>query len=994
MRKITFLKMMLVAIALIVGSTSAFAQVVISQVYGGGGNSGATYKNDFIELYNRGTSPVSLNGWSVQYTSATGATWTNQTNLPNVTLNPGYYYLIQEAAGTGVATALPTPDATGTINLSGTAGKVALCNNTIALTSASFTSTSPTGSSIVDFVGFGTTANNYEGTGSTPAPSNTTSILRNSGGLVDTNDNSKDFTTGNPTPRNTSNFQSTESSAPVTFSVPATGSYFSTQNVTLSSITSGAKIYYTLDSSDPSASGTRVLYTTAIAVTTTTTIKAIAYNASDANPSGITNVVLTFPTFTTVADIATLRAGLQDGTIYKLISQPLLTFQDAVGKVKFIQDATAGIVIYDNSAKITTTYTIGDKLSNLYCTLQTYNGMLEIIPSADPGAAVSSGNPVTPATATLATIGNYIGQLVTVKNLKITGSGNFASATAYVINDGTAGVLRTAYSDLPYITTPTAIPTANQDITGVVNMYSSTEVDLIPRTAADFNETIFTTISTGSGIWSSSSSWTSNSVPTSNSKVVVNNDLTIDQDATVNNLTINSGAKLTLNTGRTLTATTFNINSDASGTGTFIDNGTTTISGTATVNQNLSSYRTWYLSSPVSSATPSGMDRIKYYDETTNTWSSPVTTMNEKIGYLVVPNSGVTNIQFSGSLNTGDKTITLTRSASNTSKPGFNLIGNPYPSYLDWSKVLTTANAAVMPTTTMWYRTKDGSAYKFWTVNGDGISCPNGASQYIPPMQAFWVRTNANNSSLNLTNDMRSHAPGTDYLLKSPAVKNTERTLLRLQVSNDTNTDEALIYFSANAANGLDVYDSPKMSNEDVTIPEIFTRMGSEQLVINAMNSIPLNQEIALGFVASNATSFSIKANEVRNLPADLKVILKDNVTKAETDLTNGTTVYSFSPLTTTGDRFSVIFRSASATTGLDNQSAKQVQVYSNAKNQLTVLYKDAVNDASFVSVYNTMGQRLINQRLNGSSTVLNGTFPAGVYIVNVNNVTRKVVVE
>src|SRR5687768_13456695 len=94
--------------------------IVISQVYGGGGNSGATLRNDFIELFNRGTSPVSLSGWSVQYASSAGTTW-QKTDLSAVTLQPGQYYLIQEAQGAGGTTNLPTPDATGAIAMSATA---------------------------------------------------------------------------------------------------------------------------------------------------------------------------------------------------------------------------------------------------------------------------------------------------------------------------------------------------------------------------------------------------------------------------------------------------------------------------------------------------------------------------------------------------------------------------------------------------------------------------------------------------------------------------------------------------------------------------------------------------------------------------------------------------------------------------------------------------------------------------------------------------------
>jgi predicted extracellular nuclease len=169
--------------------------IVISQVYGGGGNTGATLKNDFVELFNRGTTTVSLSGWSVQYASATGTTW-QVTNLTNVTLAPGQYYLVQEAQGAGGTVNLPTPDATGTIAMSATAGKVALVNVTAALSGAC-----PLGGSVVDFVGFGTTANCSE-TAPAPALSNTTAALRAAGGCTETDANSTDFSAVAPNPRN------------------------------------------------------------------------------------------------------------------------------------------------------------------------------------------------------------------------------------------------------------------------------------------------------------------------------------------------------------------------------------------------------------------------------------------------------------------------------------------------------------------------------------------------------------------------------------------------------------------------------------------------------------------------------------------------------------------------------------------------------------------------------------------------------------------------
>src|SRR5437016_7632795 len=83
--------------------------VVISQVYGGGGNSGATLKNDFIELFNRGSAAIDVSAWSVQYASMLGTSW-QRTNLSG-SIAPGQYYLVQEAAGAGGTTNLPTPDA-------------------------------------------------------------------------------------------------------------------------------------------------------------------------------------------------------------------------------------------------------------------------------------------------------------------------------------------------------------------------------------------------------------------------------------------------------------------------------------------------------------------------------------------------------------------------------------------------------------------------------------------------------------------------------------------------------------------------------------------------------------------------------------------------------------------------------------------------------------------------------------------------------------------
>jgi predicted extracellular nuclease len=175
--------------------------MVISQVYGGGGNTGATYKNDFIELFNRGDAAADLTGWSVQYAAAGSSTW--QVTPLYGSILPGQYYLVQQAQGPGGTIDLPTPDAIGTAQLGATSGKVALVNNSTPLSIPC-----PQGAnSIVDFVGYGSTADCFEGTIVAAAPSNTNAIIRAADGCTDLNENSTDFDPGAPTPRNHSSAQ-------------------------------------------------------------------------------------------------------------------------------------------------------------------------------------------------------------------------------------------------------------------------------------------------------------------------------------------------------------------------------------------------------------------------------------------------------------------------------------------------------------------------------------------------------------------------------------------------------------------------------------------------------------------------------------------------------------------------------------------------------------------------------------------------------------------
>jgi hypothetical protein len=172
------------------------AGVVISQVYGGGGatTGSPSFRNDYIELFNRSATIVDLAGFSVQYAPGTGSTWS--VTLLSGLIAPSQYYLIQEA-GSSLGSPLPTPDVTGTFAMSATNGKVALVSDATALSGAC-----PISPSIIDLIGYGN-ASCFEGLGTAPSLSTTLAALRLDDGCADTDDNSADFAAGIPAPRTT-----------------------------------------------------------------------------------------------------------------------------------------------------------------------------------------------------------------------------------------------------------------------------------------------------------------------------------------------------------------------------------------------------------------------------------------------------------------------------------------------------------------------------------------------------------------------------------------------------------------------------------------------------------------------------------------------------------------------------------------------------------------------------------------------------------------------
>ena len=495
-------------------------------------------------------------------------------------------------------------------------------------------------------------------------------------------------------------------------------------------------------------------------------------------------------------------------------------------------------------------------------------------------------------------------------------------------------------------------------------------------------------------------------------------ELTVDATTPVGSITVAPGAKLTLSSGTLTTTNGITLQSDATGTATIKGSGTYT--GTINAQQYLGSARNWYVSSPVQVTNSPTNNISRYYeyvepgnnnypkDGSNNAvnigetsywkyWTSG-NSMTKGKGYIAQASTGTT-IQFSGTPNNGDIETEFNLTRNDDKGRGFNLVGNPYPSYLDWSMV-AAVNTYLM--STAWFKTKktdiEGAGYTFASINVEDPEnieiVDNNAnttvSKYIPPMQAFWVRVKSGTSSttMNFTNAMREHRLNNGDILK--ARKANVRTRLRLQLANGFTTDETLIYFDPKASNDYNEYDSPKMMNNSSVTPDLYTKCGTERLVINGLNEVSDNMELALGFSLNAAATLKLKATELSNFPEGIRVYLLDKANGIQSEL-NSETEYTFSTNTSTvnnENRFSLLFRAPGVTTGLNTTEKLNAQVFVNAANQITIFAPEKSNYA----IYNALGQLSAEGTINHSPFTINHS--KGVYVVKVNNQTTRVIVK
>ena len=766
---------------------------------------------------------------------------------------------------------------------------------------------------------------------------------------------------------------------------PSGGTYYSAQNVSLSCATASSSIYYTTDGTDPDNAGNGTLYNLAIPVSSTTTIKAKAY-ADGNDPSSIATSVYTFPTINDVADIAALRAGTTGSTVYKLTGEAFLTYQNAATKQKFIQDATAAILIYDLAGTITTSYNLYDGITGIYGTLTDYNGMLEFIPVLNTAAASSTGNVIIPEDRTLASLTSADqAKLIKVINATLDYStGNFLAyaQNINVTQDITTLTMRTI-ANTDY--SNTAIPTVAQNITCLVGQYIAA-MQISPRFLADFETyTEPTTTYTGTGDWTDAGNW-SNGIPTSAKDAIIDGNVTIDVAAETKDLTIINYQTVTINDTKSLTVNGTLTNYHGT-SGLTINSGASLIQSSAdvqaTVNRTITDATDnkwhYFISPIIESVQASGTScfagaYVDRYNEPTGAWvrlntdENVTSTQGYSLNYL----AGSRDLVFTGTLKSSpvsytDLSYTPSAAINDDYAAGWHLVGNPYPCGINPAllSVPTGINAyAYIP---------NGASgnYDPLTIGSAGVAGT------IASLQGFFVRSISGTNSLTLANAAKVHG-GTFF-----KTSNISSEMLSLSIEGNNYSDKTYVRFNTDATANFDqAYDAYKRSGLDAA-PQLYSILTDEKAAVNTLPDYTSNSNVPLGLKVGAATTYTLTITGMEIFDPNTPIRLDDLKLGTSLDVRINP-VYSFTAAPGDAEnRFRLRFASA---IGIDETATGNFSIFA-AQGQVHVIPASPAEGT--VYVYSVSGNLVAGSTLNTGETLIGINTP-GVYLVKV--VTSKTV--
>jgi len=465
------------------------------------------------------------------------------------------------------------------------------------------------------------------------------------------------------------------------------------------------------------------------------------------------------------------------------------------------------------------------------------------------------------------------------------------------------------------------------------------------------------------------------------------------------------------------------LESNASGTATLIDLGTLSVTGTSTAKRYLSGADFYhYISSPVATATEAMLSSFKTYqfeeanadgEEQNNAGWAEVTSGNLAVsqGYAAFYEATATPSLSGGSFNTGNKNTTVTHAATVATYEGFNLLGNPYPSAIDADDFITENVDAGTPTNkgiagTLYFWDDDGTrgwgyeASDYSTYNGAGSAGDNGKTPngMIASLQGFFVRAiDGGTGVVNFTNAMRARESSQQFFKDKEEIQR-----LKLAVTKGKELyNEILIAFKSDATDGFDVmYDGVKMrGNKKIALS---TRLGEEEYAIQTFPSLTAEMEeekiIPLSLFTANGGNYSFHVNTIENFATSSYIYLEDKKLGTLIDLQISPQYDFYTQAGTDNTRFQVRFSPApiSEAEFLETKD-NSVRIFS-SDNEIFVEINTADLPNGQISVYNLLGMKVLQEKLNSDFLYRMPVYKTGIYIVKVENqnssFTQKVFVE
>ncbi len=504
---------------------------------------------------------------------------------------------------------------------------------------------------------------------------------------------------------------------------------------------------------------------------------------------------------------------------------------------------------------------------------------------------------------------------------------------------------------------------------GSLSLGSANTITVSGKLTIDNNATIDGTISAGSVSISPSGTFTLNpgsSLTTGN--ITIGGTVAIGGNISAGTVNITTSGTLTLNSGATLTSSgNITISSNAAGDGSLINNGT--ITGSAVVERYLPG-ASWHLISTSVAASNSGLYSglyMRQYDESTDAFGAYITSTTMPLipgtGAVLWANSATT-ISYNGSLNDGDiGPLTCTHK-----KNGYNLLGNPYPSAIDWNAASGWTKTNLSNNLWSWSET----AGQYATYNG--ITGTNGGSQYIAMGQGFFVQALAGGGSLSMTKSVQVH--NTISLMKSAK---SEPPLIRLKVTGNKYSDEVVIMKDSMATSGIDyIYNAQKIKGY-VSAPQLYTLQNDKMFSIYTYDNIDTTVHIPIYLSVGKDTSY--KLTLYNNLEfKELRMYLFDKLNNTTQEIKDSL-LYTFEAAPTDDSaRFKIVFK-ADAALGIYTTGISKLNVWT-AQQQLyiTTSQNELIET---VTLYDLNGRKLETWGRNSSWPVLLN-LKQSVYIVNV----------